>query len=271
MAWNGSGTFTLSENFPADRDAGAPDHFIDADKVDNEFQNFKVGLQACLTRNGETLPSANTSWNSFKITSLGDATNATDALNRQTADARYVALAGSTATGAILIAQGTVSAPGLAVTGEADCGIYYIGANNLGFAIAGAKVLDIAAAGLSVTGRLSVTTDPDSGDDVGDRDYNDARYLEISSNLGDLGSASTARTNLGLGTIATQAASAVSITGGSVTGITDLAVADGGTGASTAANARTNLGIGTIATRAFTASTAAPSGGADGDVWFRYV
>jgi hypothetical protein len=53
----------------------------------------------------------------------------------------------------------------------------------------------------------------------------------------------TARTNLGLGTIATQAANSVSITGGSVTGITDITVADGGTGASTASDARTNLGV----------------------------
>jgi len=47
----------------------------------------------------------------------------------------------------------------------------------------------------------------------------------------------------GLGTIASQAASNVTITGGSITGITDLAVADGGTGASTASGARTNLGL----------------------------
>jgi hypothetical protein len=55
--------------------------------------------------------------------------------------------------------------------------------------------------------------------------------------------AAAQRTTLGLGTIATQAANSVTITGGSITGITDLAVADGGTGASDAGTARTNLGL----------------------------
>lgn len=74
------------------------------------------------------------------------------------------------------------------------------------------------------------------------------------NNLSDVANVSTARANLGLGTMATQNASSVSISGGSfagsatitagtITGITDLAIADGGTGASTAAGARTNLGL----------------------------
>jgi hypothetical protein len=60
-----------------------------------------------------------------------------------------------------------------------------------------------------------------------------------------------ARNNLGLatgavttvGTMSTQNANAVNIIGGSIVDITDLTVADGGTGASTAAQARTNLSV----------------------------
>jgi hypothetical protein len=61
---------------------------------------------------------------------------------------------------------------------------------------------------------------------------------------------SSARTGLGLGTIAVQNANNVAITGGTISGLaTALAVVDGGTGANTATNARTNLGLGSISTQ----------------------
>lgn len=52
-----------------------------------------------------------------------------------------------------------------------------------------------------------------------------------------------ARNNLGLGNIAIQAKDNVQITGGTITGVEDIAVEDGGTGASTASGARSNLGL----------------------------
>ena len=63
-----------------------------------------------------------------------------------------------------------------------------------------------------------------------------------------------ARTNLGLGTISTQNSNSVTITGGSITGITDLAVTDGGTGVSTLTGYVKGNG-----TSPFTASATVPS------------
>lgn len=48
---------------------------------------------------------------------------------------------------------------------------------------------------------------------------------------------------LGLGTLSSQNSNAVAITGGTISGITDLAIDDGGTGASTPAQALINFGL----------------------------
>ena len=66
-------------------------------------------------------------------------------------------------------------------------------------------------------------------------------------------SGATARTSLGLGSIATQDSSAVDITGGTLTGTTVNSVTVGTNGSGTR-----------------TISTLAPSGGSNGDIWYRY-
>ncbi len=66
-------------------------------------------------------------------------------------------------TGVSSFAVGAVGAPSIYMTGYATTGWYNIGANNWGFAVSGAKVLDIASTGLSVTGQVSATLSSGSG------------------------------------------------------------------------------------------------------------
>jgi hypothetical protein len=71
----------------------------------------------------------------------------------------------------------------------------------------------------------------------------------------------------GLGTIATQNSNAVTITGGSVTGITDLAIADGGTGVSTIAANAVVLGNGTSAIQTVAPGTSGNVLTSNGTTW----
>jgi microcystin-dependent protein len=69
----------------------------------------------------------------------------------------------TTMTGPLKAASGTVSAPGVTFASDTDCGLYRIGANNIGVAANGAKVLDVATTGLTVTGDINATTVKQAG------------------------------------------------------------------------------------------------------------
>jgi microcystin-dependent protein len=109
-----------------------------------------------LSRNGSgTYTKVNTFVAGNSITAAGHNSNwddiATEMTNSVAADGQ------TTMTGPLKAASGTVGAPGVAFASDTDCGLYRIGANNIGVAVNGAKVLDVATTGLAVTGTLSST------------------------------------------------------------------------------------------------------------------
>lgn len=65
---------------------------------------------------------------------------------------------GGTMSGALLLADGLVSAPGISFGTDPDCGIYRIGTNNIGLASNGIKALDLGTDG-SVDVRGTTTND----------------------------------------------------------------------------------------------------------------
>lgn len=64
----------------------------------------------------------------------------------------------ATVSSTLAALDGTVGAPSISFASDTDTGGYRIGANNMGIAAAGAKVLDIGTSGLGVTGGITATT-----------------------------------------------------------------------------------------------------------------
>lgn len=143
MSYNGAGVFQINS-------AGQPvvtGTTISSTAFNALTADLATGLSTAVLKDGTQTPTANIPLAGFKLTGLGAATVNGDAL-------RFEQLFTAAAWGA---PNGTVNLPAITYASDPDTGLYRIGANNIGVAANGAKVLDIGTTGLVVTGASQAT------------------------------------------------------------------------------------------------------------------
>jgi hypothetical protein len=125
MPFNGSGTFTLVAGNPVVTGTS-----ISSTVQNNTMSDFATGFTTCLTKDGQTTPTANLPMGGFYLTNAG-----------------------------IRAIDGTVGAPSIALNNSNSTGFYRIGADNLGLSVAGTKRWDVVAGGTTLSHNFGFSAD----------------------------------------------------------------------------------------------------------------
>lgn len=207
MPWT-SGSFSRVHDWTTD-EAGGTD--MEADRFDAEDDNFADGIDACLHKGGQNTPTANLPMDGNRHTGVGNGAARDDyvAVNQIQDGDLYVvgSVAGTdTITGSMTPAI-TAYTNGMRV-------LFLPAANNTGAATL--NLNSVGAQSITKLGTTALAADDLVSGVWADCVYDSANtnwillnpqatYANRSNNLSDLASASTARTNLGLGTAAVEA------------------------------------------------------------------
>jgi hypothetical protein len=133
VSFNGAGVFNRLYSWVVD---AANNVNISSSRMDAELNGMAAGLSNCVTRDGQSPPSADIPWGGKKITNLGLATTSTDALSQAAGDARYilssatsVALAGSLSITTTLSVGGNATVTG-SLTANGGATVNGVGGGN---------------------------------------------------------------------------------------------------------------------------------------------